>query len=77
MRRLLIPLLGVATVLALIAGPVVYAFHEEKQMRNFRVVCEGKLYRSTDLHYKEEGAAADDLWQPEFMHRDDPGAPRP
>jgi protein tyrosine/serine phosphatase len=49
MRRFLVPLLGVTTVLALIAGPVVYAFHEEKQMRNFRVVREGVLYRSAQM----------------------------
>jgi hypothetical protein len=49
MRRLLVPFLGVVTVLALIVGPVVYAFHEEKQMRNFRVVCDGALYRSARM----------------------------
>jgi len=45
MQRLLVPVLGVATVLALIAGPVVYAFHEEKQLANFRMVRDGVLYR--------------------------------
>ncbi len=49
MHRLLVPILGIATVLALIAGPVVYAFHEEKQMRNFRIVRDGVLYRSARL----------------------------
>ena len=49
MQRLLVPVLGVATVLALITGPVVYAFHEERQMRNFRIVREGVLYRSARL----------------------------
>ncbi len=49
MRRWLIPLLGAATVLALIVGPVVYAFHEEKQTRNFRVVRDGVLYRSARM----------------------------
>jgi protein-tyrosine phosphatase len=49
MRRLLVPVLGVATVLALIAGPLVYAFREEKQMRNFRVVRQGVLYRSAQM----------------------------
>jgi protein tyrosine/serine phosphatase len=49
MRRLLVPLLGVGTVLALIVGPVVYAFHEDKQMRNFRIVREGVLYRSAQM----------------------------
>src|SRR5262245_14797390 len=49
MRRAMVPLLGTVTVLALIVGPVVYAFHEEKQTRNFRVVQEGKLYRSARM----------------------------
>ena len=49
MRRKLVPLLGVGTVLALIIGPVVYAFHEEKQMRNFRIVKDGVLYRSAQM----------------------------
>jgi predicted protein tyrosine phosphatase len=49
MRRVCVPILGVTTVLALIIGPVVYAFHEEKQMRNFRVVCDGVLYRSARM----------------------------
>jgi len=49
MRHVLVRLLGVVTVLALIVGPVVYAFHEEKQMRNFRIVREGVLYRSARM----------------------------
>jgi tyrosine-protein phosphatase SIW14 len=49
MRRLLVPILGVATVIALIVGPVVYAVHEEKATRNFRVVREGVLYRSAQM----------------------------
>jgi tyrosine-protein phosphatase SIW14 len=49
MRRLLVPALGVATVVALIVGPVIYAFHEEKQTLNFRVVREGVLYRSAQM----------------------------
>jgi tyrosine-protein phosphatase SIW14 len=49
MRRLFVPVLGVATVLALIIGPVVYAFHDEKQTRNFRVVRDGVLYRSAQM----------------------------
>jgi tyrosine-protein phosphatase SIW14 len=49
MRRLLVPVLGVVTVLALIVGPVVYAFHEEKQTRNFRVVRDDVLYRSAQM----------------------------
>ena len=49
MRRTLLSLLGIVIVVALIVGPVVYAFHEEKQMRNFRVVREGVLYRSARM----------------------------
>jgi len=49
MRRTLVSLLGIVIVLALIVGPVVYAFHEEKQMRNFRVVRDGVLYRSARM----------------------------
>ena len=49
MRRLLVPVLGVSTVLALIVGPVVYAFYQEKQTRNFRVVRDGILYRSAQM----------------------------
>ncbi len=49
MRRVLTSLFGIATVLTLIVGPVVYAFHEEKQMRNFRVVRDGVLYRSARM----------------------------
>ena len=55
MRRLLTSLFGVATVLALIVGPVVYAFHEEKQMRNFRVVRPGVLYRSARMTPAADG----------------------
>jgi protein tyrosine/serine phosphatase len=47
--RFLTPLFGTATVLALITGPVMYAFHEQAQMRNFRVVRENKLYRSGQM----------------------------
>jgi protein tyrosine/serine phosphatase len=46
MRRWLVPLAGVTFVLALLVGPIAYAFHDEKQMRNFRVVRGGILYRS-------------------------------
>src|SRR5690242_5846083 len=49
MRRILVRLLGVGTVLALIVGPVVYAFHEERQTRNFHIVREGVLYRSARM----------------------------
>ena len=36
-------------VAAFIAGPVVYATHQQKQMKNFRVVHEGVLYRSGQM----------------------------
>jgi protein tyrosine/serine phosphatase len=36
-------------ILLLIAGPVLYAFHEQAQMRNFRLVREGILYRSAQM----------------------------
>jgi protein tyrosine/serine phosphatase len=49
MRRWLVPVLSIATVLASLAGPILYAFHEEKQMRNFRVVRDGVLYRSARM----------------------------
>jgi protein tyrosine phosphatase (PTP) superfamily phosphohydrolase (DUF442 family) len=39
-------LAGAALTAALIVGPVVYAFHVQAEMRNFRVVREGVLYRS-------------------------------
>ena len=42
-------LLGITMVLALIAGPVGYAFHAQAQLRNFRVVRDGVLYRSGQL----------------------------
>jgi protein tyrosine phosphatase (PTP) superfamily phosphohydrolase (DUF442 family) len=47
-RRLQIAL-GTVIVLLLIGGPVVLAFHLEGQMRNFRVVHEGVLYRSGQM----------------------------
>jgi protein tyrosine/serine phosphatase len=49
MRRLLVPVLGVTTVVALIVGPVLYAFHEERQTLNFRVVRPGVLYRGAQF----------------------------
>jgi protein tyrosine/serine phosphatase len=49
MTRPLQVTLGTATVLALIAGPIVYAHHHQAQMRNFRVVREGVLYRSGQM----------------------------
>jgi tyrosine-protein phosphatase SIW14 len=36
-------------VCGLIVGPVVFASHQQKQMRNFRVVREGVLYRSGQM----------------------------
>ncbi len=49
MRRLLVPLAGTLTTLALITAPVVCALHEKGQMRNFRVVREGVFYRSAQM----------------------------
>jgi protein tyrosine/serine phosphatase len=49
MTRWLAPLAGSAVVVALIAAPVAYAFHALEQMRNFRVVREGVLYRSGQM----------------------------
>lgn len=40
---------GIVIVLALIIVPIVYAVHEGRQMKNFRVVREGVLYRSGQL----------------------------
>ena len=40
---------GVLIVLALIGGPVVYALNQQSQMRNFRVVKDGVLYRSGQM----------------------------
>jgi protein tyrosine/serine phosphatase len=42
-------LVGAAITLALVAGPVLYAFRAQAQMRNFRVVREGVLYRSGQM----------------------------
>jgi protein tyrosine/serine phosphatase len=41
--------LGVVVVVVLIAGPAVLAVHDQYQMRNFRVVQEGVLYRSGQM----------------------------
>jgi protein tyrosine/serine phosphatase len=49
MRRFVLTFLGVVVVVALIAGPVVFALHEQRQTRNFRVVREGVLYRSGQM----------------------------
>ena len=42
-------LFGTGIVLLLIAGPVVVAVRQQQQMRNFRVVREGVLYRSAQM----------------------------
>jgi protein tyrosine/serine phosphatase len=42
-------LLGILVVLALVGGPVVFALHLQAEMRNFRVVREGVLYRSGQM----------------------------
>src|SRR5437879_1274432 len=38
-----------AVVAAFIVGPVLFANHQQKQMKNFRVVREGVLYRSGQM----------------------------
>src|SRR5579885_607795 len=49
MRRPFLQLLGIATVIVLIAAPVAYSFHHLRAMRNFAVVREGVLYRSGQM----------------------------
>ncbi len=49
MARIFTTLLGIAVVLALITGPIGYALHEQRQLRNFRVVSDGVLYRSGQM----------------------------
>jgi tyrosine-protein phosphatase SIW14 len=49
MSRLLQPSLGIAVVVLLIGGPIVVAVRYEAQMRGFRVVREGVLYRSGQM----------------------------
>jgi tyrosine-protein phosphatase SIW14 len=49
MARLIQVCTGIAMVVLLIAGPVLVAFHQQAQMRNFRVVREGVLYRSGQM----------------------------
>ncbi len=53
MTRFLTILLGIVIVLAFITGPVVFALHEQRQMKHFRVVRDGVLYRSGQM--TEEG----------------------
>lgn len=49
MRRLILQSVGIVAILVLLAAPVVYAVHERNQMRNFRVVRPGVLYRSAQM----------------------------
>jgi tyrosine-protein phosphatase SIW14 len=49
MPRYLPQLAGVMVVCALIAAPLVFAVHQQNQMRNFRVVKEGVIYRSGQM----------------------------
>jgi len=49
MPRYLPRLAGVLTVIILIAAPVAFAVHQQNQMRNFRVVKDGVLYRSGQM----------------------------
>jgi tyrosine-protein phosphatase SIW14 len=49
MSRLIATFAGLLTVAFLIAAPVAYAMHEQIQMRNFRVVEDGVLYRSGQM----------------------------
>jgi tyrosine-protein phosphatase SIW14 len=50
MRRFAYVFLGILMIATLIAGPVVYAVQQQSRMRNFRVVREGALYRSGQMH---------------------------
>jgi tyrosine-protein phosphatase SIW14 len=49
MARSLRVTLGIVIVLVLIAAPVGFALHQQADMRNFRVVREGVLYRSGQM----------------------------
>ena len=49
MKQSLLPLVGILIVLILIGGPVALALHQQAEMRNFRVVREGVLYRSGQM----------------------------
>ncbi len=49
MRRRILTLLGCLTVLLLIVGPMAFGVHQIRQMREFRVVHEGILYRSGQM----------------------------
>src|SRR5262245_27517314 len=49
MPRWLANLLGLVTVALLVIAPISYASRFQAQMRNFRVVCDGVLYRSGQM----------------------------
>src|SRR5262249_17233360 len=49
MARLLTTLLGIVVVVSFITGPIVYALHEQRQMKHYRVVRDGVLYRSGQM----------------------------
>jgi protein tyrosine/serine phosphatase len=49
MARWLQNLVGIGVVALLIAAPVAYGLHVQAEFRKFRVVSEGKLYRSGQL----------------------------
>jgi tyrosine-protein phosphatase SIW14 len=49
MARWLQNLIGTGVVLLLIAAPVAYGLHVQAEFRKFRVITEGKLYRSGRL----------------------------
>jgi len=49
MSRIVATFTGLLTVALLIAAPVAYAVHEQNQVRNFRVVKDGVLYRSGQM----------------------------
>jgi protein tyrosine/serine phosphatase len=49
MPRYLSYLFGSLTALLLVCGPILFAFHEQAQIRNFHVVRKGVLYRSGQL----------------------------
>src|SRR5580692_8648604 len=49
MFRLLTNFVGTVVILVLIVAPGAFALHQRAQMRNFRVVREGVLYRSGQM----------------------------
>lgn len=52
-RKPLLLLVRLAVIVGLIVGPVLFASHQQKQLKNFRVVRDGVLYRSGQM--TEEG----------------------